>query len=518
MAGFENLGTQPISGGAPQGSEPKYEAAYELMQNEIQKMSSVSGGTVDWGVVESSAVEVLSTLAKDIPAAGYLAVALGQTKGLEGWAMGTQIFADILENYWDTAFPPLKRLRARINTLDWWKERSIPLLEKWQSNVPYSPEIYSAAEKALAALDTQVGERMELPPLREVQELLRRLPQHEPSSDTQEIAETPAPPKPAEASKNATASMTSASLAASETPPGSVAEAHAVLHRLAGETLSFLCGPEPATDALTWKIVYASLLGRIVSLPPADCGMTAVPGPDAPSLDACRNLLESGNPVQAVASAVAFAPSCPLWLDVHRCVAEALSAAGAHFAAALGVVRLECAALVERLPQLSHMTFADGTPFADGKTQTWLKGLASSNGEAPESPETLLIKEAFAQAGSLMGNDYLYGALEVLEDARRKLHGRDPVGCLRLRIRQMSLLCRGHRFDLAAGLADEITSGMNCDALEIWQPALALEVWQAAHEAWGGMESEDAAGKTRQALLRVARLSPAAALRLENNL
>ncbi|MEG1610858.1 MAG: type VI secretion system domain-containing protein, partial [Bilophila sp.] len=290
-----------------------------------------------------------------------------------------------------------------------------------------------------------------------------------------------------------------------------VSAAHAAFHAVARDVLGFLCGAAPSTDVLVWKIVYCSLLGRINTLPPAEGGVTGIPAPDPTSLSAVRQALVSGKALQAVATGIGFVPACPLWLDVQRALAEALSAAGPCYAGALGVVRQECAALLLRVPGLEQLAFADNTPFADSETRIWVRSL----GAKPACSETedggskrQVLREAERQALQLFGQNNLAGALDVLEAA---MTGQDKATCLRLRLRQMRLLCQGERWNIAAVLAEEVSLTAEQAALEQWDPLLALELWQAVQSVWTGLGEQ---GKAQGALTRVARLKPSAALTL----
>lgn len=536
MTFLQELGKIPIPGDTPQGRDPKYEPAYGVLQDEIRKLGSMSGGSVDWPVVVNAAKDVLTTLAKDIPAAVYLTVGLGQTEGLVGWAHGTQVCADVLAEYWETAFPPVTRLRARSNSLDWWKERSMALLDGWKNNPPCSWQDFALAQEAVAALDDQLAEHFpDQPPLHDVREALRRVPaQSPPAAEPEASTSSSADPGAAAMSVDSAAALgtaisaTSATSGIPATPafmPGTrtvqpvvvLSDAYGVFHSLAGEVLNFLCGPEPTPDPLAWKIVYASLLGKIVTLPSVEGVSTAIPAPDAATLAACRSHLEAGNSLAAVGAAVAFAPACPLWLDVQRCVAEGLAASGTVFAGALSVVRHECAGLLDRLPELIELTFADGVPLADLATRTWLMSLNSGEGgQTRQTAEELLAEAAMAKAGALAGQQNVSGALDALEDAARTVSGKDGATCLRLRVQQVRVLCRNARFALAVDLADEVSAVVDRHGLELWNPELALEVRQAVYVACAGLEGGEGP-RSREAFRHVARLSPAAALRLEGS-
>ena len=121
---FRELGKTPVSDALPAGAEARQSPEYERLLEETGKLSSLQGAAaVDWETVVTSAAAVLEKQAKDIPAAVYLCMGLAHTRGMEGLADGVRILADLLACWWDTCFPPLKRLRARANMFTWWHER-----------------------------------------------------------------------------------------------------------------------------------------------------------------------------------------------------------------------------------------------------------------------------------------------------------------------------------------------------------------------------------------------------------
>ncbi len=535
---MNTLGIDPIPGEKPQGNDPKYEEAYGQMQDEIKKLSfAASGDGIQWCVVAKAATEVLGTLAKDIPAASYLAIALGQTQGLSGWAEGTQVLADLFRHWWETAYPPLNRIRARVNSLDWWQEQSLPLMASWQDMPPYPAETVERARLAVTALDEQIGERLpDHIPLREILEALRRLPVLEPEPAPPPPAPEPEPvpeeaaavpvrePAPSSAPGTAPAVTPAAAVPPVQTTPAApapvepaqeikdTASAFAAFHALAGDVLGLLCCQPPAPARLLWKIVYGSLLGKINALPPADGGQTAIPPPDPVPLNAVRHMLAAGNPVAAVASAIGFAPVCPLWLDAQRSIAEGLEACGSEYAEAREVVREECAGLIRRLPGLETLKFADGTPFATTETQAWLEtlqpGAAQGAASLAADSATLAIQES--QQCAVQGN--YVSALEVLEKA---IVGQEPQKRTRLRLEQIRLLCTCQRWHSATMLADEVAASAEACQMDEWNPALASLLWQNVYSAWAGSSQEKRLQKMKEAFLHIAKLQPSVAFRME---
>ena len=110
---------QPIPGDSPAGSNARYEAPFPRLEEELAKLTSLSGETPDWRQVAEDATAVLTTLSKDLLAAVYLARARFEREGPDGLHVGLQVIEDVLTTYWDDGFPALSRLRARRSALQW---------------------------------------------------------------------------------------------------------------------------------------------------------------------------------------------------------------------------------------------------------------------------------------------------------------------------------------------------------------------------------------------------------------
>ena len=170
---LRELGRLPVSDTAPAGTDPRQSADYERLLEETGKLSSLQGAAaVNWNTVVESAAAVLERQAKDIPAAVYLCVGLTHNDGLRGLADGVRVLADLLANWWQTCFPPLKRLRARVNMLVWWRDRILPLLDA--PHAPIAPALRDDLLTSLRELDATLGDVLpDLPPLRDLLEFLR---------------------------------------------------------------------------------------------------------------------------------------------------------------------------------------------------------------------------------------------------------------------------------------------------------------------------------------------------------
>ena len=515
---LRELGRLPVSDTAPAGTEPRQSPDYERLLEETAKLSSLQGAAaVNWNTVVESAAAVLERQAKDIPAAVYLCVGLAHSDGLRGLADGVRVLADLLAGWWQTCFPPLKRVRARVNMLNWWRDRILPLLDA--PHDPVEPALRDDLLTSLRELDATLGDVLpDLPPLRDVLERVQRLEVTEEtaeapsaSPDTAPEAATPpapeaAPSEPQPAPTAPAAAPAAPASPASATPPPADTDAAMTAYLAAARAYAALAFADqlPAMPA-AWNALYAALWGRIEKLPPADNQMTALPAPQEEALAACRSLLSSGRPAEAAAAIARFLPACPLCLDAQHFLFTALTACGRPADAAL--VQREARSLAARLPGLTDLKFADGQPFADAGTRQWLRTEESAPTENRGAATDDEMESARAKARETAAGGNLAAALDTLEDARRRL-GERSARAFPLRMEQARLLAQAGHAQAAAPLAEELEHSIEARGLADWQPELCLEALCVCHTVWSGFETPEARARAAAIAAAICRIRP----------
>lgn len=529
MWDWKGAGRDAIPGDCPAGQDARYEPEYAAMQDELGKLTAITGGLPDWGVVAESAMTLLRHKAKDIPAAVYLSIAQGHLHGFEAWADGAGVLADLLSCWWEEAFPPRKRMKARMNSLEWWQERSLALLESWKDAAPLPADAVLRGTEIVRRLDRCVGELMpDFPPLRQVEEAVASLPV-QPLSAPAEEQQQPLPDEPSPAPP-AAAPPPSASpepLPAAPPPPApsaapaacpapvledgaDAAAALAALHAFAGDVAALLARAEPLpAEPVLWRTVFLSLLGRIVHLPPAQEGQTAIAAPDTDVAVNAERLLGGGQPAQAVRALLNFIPASPLWLTLPFLLSQALSGMGEAYAGAAEAVRQEYAAFAARLEGVSGLSFDGGLPFASPEARAWLAAGAGGRQDAalPEDPVAACLRAAEREARE----GRTAAALAALACPAASCGGRDAV---RLRLAQADILCRRQQWVLAEGIVRELLEAVDHFHLEEWDTSLAFAVWAAEYRLARGLEDDRSGVRMAEALRRASRLDPAGALRL----
>jgi len=89
----------------------------------MASLDSPTGGEVEWEDVAKATHALLKTGSKDLLVASYFSYAVMKTEGATGLAVGLATLDGLFETYWDTMFPPARRLRGRGNALGWLTDR-----------------------------------------------------------------------------------------------------------------------------------------------------------------------------------------------------------------------------------------------------------------------------------------------------------------------------------------------------------------------------------------------------------
>lgn len=533
----KELGKTPISPDKPAGEDIRYDPLFEDIQSQIDRLSQATAGEqqVDWHRLVTLCFTVLSERSKDLLVAAYLSLALTKIHGMSGLAAGAGILGDMIETFWEDLFPPKKRLRGRINALDWWIDNMSAFLEGYAGD-PVTPELMAELKDDLTTMDKALAERDgELPTLRPVLSILSRVPVLAPPEPE------PAAPEPPAAPPAATTGQTSpAEGEAATTPPsaaatprdGATAAApgpfrsvddipagtdYRTLIRMAQDILSRAAGPlldaEPANPVGYLATRVAAWL--TLNMPPHDDeGKTRIPPPDRMIKVSIEQLLATGKYVQAARASEARVTEFLFWLDMSRITASALRALGDDYATPLDIVERQTAFFLAKHPRLETLTFADGTPFADPETKTWLAGLTRSPAPpaAGDRGGDADMAEAVAEARGLAGKGQALKAVTLLQDRVAKASS----GRARLmwRIALAELLGSIGKPEIAAPIVTQIVGDIDAFRVEEFDPELALKGLGAALAVLTATPEADNKVLAGQILSRVTRLDPAEGLRL----
>ena len=484
----------PISSEAPGGVEPRETPQYEVVFAEIERLTSPSADRQpDWLKVQAQSTELLKTVSKDFMVASWLSAAWVEKSGLDGLSAGLGLFAGLLKTYWETGFPPVKRLRGRRNAIIWWTDR----VTAWLSNTTSAPlpaEAHALLVERVQEIDRTFAELdSEAPSLNELVNLIRRLDVIEPAAAPALPAEHDAVAQALSGAQGQQATASSGVIGASSAANTSISATVATGPQLGD--LSKVANVDDLVTALdsvfaylgdaSQKLVeldpYNALAiglnrfgarGALLSLPQAQGQTTLIAPPPMAEMQSFQTVCDAGNPQGVAGFCEGRIATYPFWLDLDRQSAMAYGAMGPAAATMRSAVIDEVLALVKRLPGIEKLTFSDGTPFADEATKAWI---ATCQAERLGGGATDKFSEAKKQANENVGSGDSDAAIAGLQDFLSNTRsGRDQF---RARV-ALAELALGLKKDLdVQPLIDPLLD--ECERLNLmyWEPELALLAW-----------------------------------------
>ncbi|MDR2422542.1 MAG: type VI secretion system domain-containing protein [Deltaproteobacteria bacterium] len=448
--------------------------------------------------------KILAQDTKDLTVAVYLAKGLLEPRPLSILATTAAFLAEFTENFWDSMFPPAQRLRARKNSMDWWREKTLPVVKRFDGELP-AADLKNMAS-SLTKLDQTLADR-DLANIREIVTLVNRLPiKAEPSAP---VAPTPGPTlapaepealnDPAKPPSPHGSPVSAPDPGPSSSPAAQALSAEELKKALLAAFAAYLEAEPAFNDPWRWKLTQLLQWFPIAGPPPAEGRGTRLPAPPSELLGSIQSLLDANRPEQALNALESQARVYPFWLDLHRRRVESLMALGDQ--AAAETLKAEIGFIRRLWPSLRLLTFEDGAPFVSPGTDQWLQeGPKAGSGEAAEAfdPRTLLT------------GDPTKGLVALGDPAQRPADGR---GLFRVRIVEALLWLRLGRGELALGLANWLMDQLDLYKLDSWEPRLTVEALKAAYEIFASFGPAQAAVARAEAA-RLALANPDEALNL----
>jgi type VI secretion system protein VasJ len=362
-----DLGKNPISKEKPAGEDIRSFSEYELLQEEIDKLTSPTASAgVDWKKIGDLSQDILATKSKHLHSAIYLCHSLLVQRGFQGLADGTGILKDLLENYWETLYPETKRMRARKNVFEWWISVTANAIPNMQDTT-WTKQDIKAVIGNFEAIEKFIQEHIEDAPT--LNPLIQKVSTLTPS-EAQPSAESAAQKSPVQ---TAPFRATTAQL-----PKGDVATSDDPI-KLLNAGLELLS--QVSTIGIRQEVLTPQpfLINRIVAwlpvdtLPPADNGNTKIPPPDPQLFATLDNLYRENRWRDLINACESKVRQYLFWLDLSHYSYMALEGMGRSEISA--VVANETSNFVDRLSGIEALRFSNGTPFAGEETIEWIRQL-----------------------------------------------------------------------------------------------------------------------------------------------
>lgn len=461
---------EPIEGPSPAGELTQFDAEYEAVEAEVAKLESPTGGAVRWAAVADGSAALLRARTKDLRLAAYLARALHVTQGLDGLVTGTALLAALIERYGDTMQPPLARPRARANALRWFVDGAAAHLGAAPPDRP-DPVLLRALAVAADRLGEVAREALgkAAPALGALLEGVAKL--EERATAQAQVARTEPEPEPRSGGPSRTEGEPTAAGSAAD-PLERLWELERALVELAGA----LRAGSTVGDPTPFRILRVGLWLPLAGCPPAVNGRTALVPLQEGVSRRLASLEQNARWEALLEEAESALPQHRLALDLQRACWLALQGLGAERDEARAAVAGETRALLDRMPALPGLSFADGSPLASRETRGWLDAevLRPRHGAAP-APNAA-ADPALGEGSALLRRGRVEEGLARLRQAlERAATGRERF----LRRLEVARACAAAGLNAVAKASyDALDDEVRAHRLERWEPALAVETWR----------------------------------------
>jgi type VI secretion system protein VasJ len=504
---------KPIRPEAPAGDWARDLPEFATLQAEIQKLGQPDQPAVSWDRVIDIGSTLLRDKSKDLLTATYLAYALFERDGYAGLAQGLRVLRTLVADFWETLHPAPSRTRARVSALEWLGERAAARARR---GPPTSADLDST--RAILGLIDEV-EGLLAPRLPGGKDLLSDL-----RADIASAAAKPEPAVGGSASPRPTEAGHTTEMPASISSGEEYERVVPDLKRLLRAVADHLRRANPV-NPLGYRMARLAAWMTIEQLPPQTAGKTQIPAPQpADLLPRLEQMLASGKPAAALEETEGRIFTAALWLDLQRLSWAALDAQGQAYRPAAEGVLCEVRALVQRLPGLPELRFADDTPLAGDATRAWIRDqvlaagsvpsvAVSRNGDQPLGGAD--FPQARSDARALAVDKRLGEAVTILERGAVHAYSLGDRSIWELELAQLCF--DAGQFDTALGRLEAFDEVLRRSTADDWEPDLCAQVIRLLllsrqRAASVSRAHPEEMHRTRELMNRLCRLDVAAAV------
>ena len=462
-----------IPGESGTGDSLADDSVLEFLEDEVMKVGSLAHNDINWSKVESEALKLLADRSKDIKVLGFLMLGLQRGGDGERFVLSLYLLHRVLDSWWENAwpFPGAKGQRARKMLFTQMLQRAVKSVEGLNFDASVGDGRQFCLD-LLSKLDDQAKQR-DLPddPLFDLKRAVEKLPkQDQGATPSTSLGASAAEVGQAQPDRQPATNAASASLGSLTLDPGNERATRQSLLKVA----ELLTGTEP-DNPLGYQVRRYAIWQSITSLPPTRDGkrtdLAAVSADRVAEYKEALDKAPDNGLWQRIEQSLSVSP---FWLDGHWLSARAAQALGHNDCAE--AIREALKTFVERLPQLTELTFNDHTAFLSEDAADWMYTVpASAKGSGGG---TSPWEQALDSAVELARQNKLPAALELLEQGLGD--AREPRERFYWRLATTKLMKEAGLKAMAAQQIQDLQGQVQGLVLEDWEPGLIKQLERLA--------------------------------------
>lgn len=401
-----------IDGDSIVGFNAKYDEDYMALDDEIKKLTSAyDRNSVSYEKIINLSKDILINKSKDIIVLCYLSSALLNTKYKEDALVSLDLLNKFIQKYWQEAFPPIEKTKARTGILRWFIDRLIKVLESdkkldlnesdyrsFIQNINFLEEFFRNNLDEVSININLIDELLktkhlklvsEVKKVEEVQIILEQ--------DSSEISETqkedninsimqdfaplPEQKQDIETIRRQSNRGDDSFLVDSKNNESTNMDFNSLkVEDLYEKYIFFLKETKNILNILFEKGLYSNelfLINRLYlwhdvnTIPINEKGITLLSAPKEHNVNYLQNLYKEQNWLELLRKSESLIDEYVFWFDLHYYIAQSLINLNKKTEAA--VVKFSVNNFLEKILGIEKLMFSDKkTPFASQKTLTWL--------------------------------------------------------------------------------------------------------------------------------------------------
>ncbi|WP_428241900.1 TssA family type VI secretion system protein [Gynuella sp.] len=433
------------------GDDPRYSEAFSSLKAEVEKRQDIN-----FHLIESLSLQVLTENAKDLRAAGYYVLAASRLHGLDGFYKGLVLFHGLLEKFGDQCHP--QKSKARQAALRWpLQSRVLTFVQAHTKNA--GNDLYEATLAAFDSLCNLVKPEISDYGWPDLRKWL-----------SQNIAVKPAEKDPEPQQKTSeplTIVGGNADQAASDMTVSSI-QSETQLLQISKQLLGYYREKKQygVMAGLSRSMKWGDL-----KLPPNESGKTRIPAPRESSLNKVKVAFENEEWTAAFFSAedAFLEPGGIFCFELQRL--SALAARKAGYNSAAKIIEDNFLSLLSRLPKIKQLTYENGDPFLAGSVIAWIEQIMPAEGGSQVYDPTM---EFLAEARKIKEEKNLTDALKWLKSQG----GSSEVTAQKICLIQAQLCHESGEAAKAFPILDRLDIYVQEHRLERFMPEFAMSVWR----------------------------------------
>lgn len=455
------------------GEDLKYEEDFKYLK------SSFSGvNELDCKNIFITGTQLLGDKSKDLRIASYVLFAAASNYGVEGLVNGFTIFNGFVADFWADLHPIKDKARKAVHVWLLSQQSRIIALVEQQGN--FDPECIVELQKQLAIYSNETINKIDenAGPLSELVQWAEKLNKKYPVEVEEQVVEKVIAATEIQSTTTTIEKNVSANI-------GEQQSNHApTLHAIDSdnhfnEALRKLLAFDKDKQNLA-RFIALSRAARWadMKLPPNEQGKTRIPAPRSTAFTPILNALANEDFLSALMLGEALFMEGAMHFNLDLQIMQLNALKGLGKSALTQQLEFSLYQLSSRFPQLSQLTYDDGTALCSAKAKdvisdigaqfTQSNTVSDSNGEALEQAE--ILAKTQVEQGKL---DSALATVSALPTS-------NAYSRAQVLLSKAKLCLLAERYDFAAPMLLELVDRIEKHQLGQWQPALAMQVWRNA--------------------------------------